>query len=143
MSRALPPLLLLVHCFLFAWAAVGLAEWLVPAAPWPRVSNPLFPRWLLLLHWLAVLAGSVTFLAGYATRWKGTPVAVAVAYLSMAAVCVLETVWFLTSPFRFVAMAAEFGAYAAIVALLRNANDFRQRFGVGRARYAHGLKASV
>jgi len=134
LSRLLPPLLLLVHLLLFAWASVGLAEWLLVHVPWPKVSNPAFARWLLLLHWLAVFAGSITFVAGYLTRWHRTPAAMVVAYGAMAAVCVVETFWFLTGSFRFAAMAAEFAAYVGIVAMLHRHPLFRQRFVLPGAR---------
>lgn len=63
MVDAVPALLVVIHAILFAWAAVGMAEWLLPELPWPLVSNPPFPSWLLLVHWLAVLAGAALSLA--------------------------------------------------------------------------------
>ena len=45
--------------------AVAGTEWLLPVVPWPLVSNPAFPPWLLLVHWLAVLVGAIAFLGGY------------------------------------------------------------------------------
>lgn len=114
LTRSLPPVLVLVHVALLLWAVVGLAEWLSPAVPWPRLSNVLFPRWLLLLHWTAVLLAAAIFLGGYAARWRFTPKAMIPAYALMAAVCVIETFWFLQHPLRFVAMALEFSAYIVI-----------------------------
>lgn len=126
----MPVLLIVVHVILFSWATIGMAEWLLPEVPWPLVSNPAFPRWLLLMHWLAVFSGAITFLGGYLTRWPLTPVAVALAYAFMAVVCIIETFWFLTGVGRFVAMALEFGAYIGIVVLLLRHPAFVSRFSV-------------
>lgn len=114
LSSLLGPLLLVVHAGLLAWALIGLIEWVLPSVAWQRVSNPLFPRWLLLGHWLAVLVGASVFLVGYLRRWPGTPRAVAAAYVPMAVVCAIETFGYLTHPGRFIAMAAEYTAYLAI-----------------------------
>ncbi|HEX5737602.1 MAG TPA: hypothetical protein VFY22_03770 [Hydrogenophaga sp.] len=128
MLKAIPPLLVVVHAILLAWAAIGMAEWLLPAVPWPLVSNPAFPPWLLLVHWLAVFTGAIAFLGGYIARWRATPAAVALAYAFMAVVCVIETFWFLTGVGRFVAMALEFATYIGIVVLLRRLPSFVNRF---------------
>jgi hypothetical protein len=38
-----------------------------------------FPPWVLLLHWLAVLFGGAAFLIGYAMRARATPVVMTIA----------------------------------------------------------------
>lgn len=126
--RLLPPLLVLLHAGLLLWALVGLAEWLSPTVPWPGVSNPLFPRWLLLVHWLVVLIASSLFLGGYALRWPRTPVAMVAAYGSMAIVCAIETMGFLTHPLRYLAMALEIAAYLLILVALYRMPVFVARF---------------
>ena len=128
MSRIVVLLLLAVHFGLLLWALVGLLEWFAPTVPWPRVSNTAFPRWLLLLHWLAVMNSAATFLAGYLRRWAGTPRAMMLGYSVMAAVCVVETFWFLSGHGRFVAMALEFAAYIGISVLLLRMPGFTARF---------------
>lgn len=120
--------LLLVHTFLFGWAIVGFAEWILPTVPWKPVSNPDFPRWVLFIHWTAILAGGGTFLFGYLTRWPGTPAAMAVAYGMMAAVCAIETFGFMTSPSKYIAMATEYITYAVLTALYFYAPFIRERF---------------
>lgn len=120
--------LLAIHVGLLAWALVGLAEWTMGSVPWPAVSNPLFPRWLLLVHWLSVVAAALALLAGYARRWPGTPTALAAAYLLMAAVCAIETFGYLTHRMRFAAMAAEYAAYVLILLALWRAPALARRF---------------
>lgn len=136
-SDIIPALLLAIHAFLLAWAAVGMAEWVLADVPWPLVSNPAFPPWLLLLHWLAIIAGSLAFLVGYIARWQATPLIVAIAYAFMATVCVIETFWFLTGVGRFVAMILEFTAYIGIVVLLQRLPSFVQRFSGRNVQTAH------
>jgi hypothetical protein len=119
--------LVAVHLWLVAWAAVGLVEWLFPQVG-PLFTNPLFPRWLQLVHWIAVLAGAGTFLAGYWLRWRTTPMAVAIAYIPMAAVCAIETFGYLTHDARFIAMAAEYAAYVTIPLVLAYYPPLASRF---------------
>jgi hypothetical protein len=128
LNRLLPPLLVLVHAALLVWALVGLIEWFALSVPWPIVSNALFPRWLLLVHWLAVLIASFVFLSGYALRWSDTPRAMAPAYSFMAVVCAIETFGFLTHSLRFVAMAFEYATYVLILIALHLLPGFTARF---------------
>jgi hypothetical protein len=129
-DRALTALLLSLHVGLFVWALAGWSEWLLPAVPWPAVSNPLFPRWLLFAHWSAVLLAATLFLGGYRARWRRTPAAMIPAYAFMAAVCLVETFFFLVHPLRFVALALELVAYVAIPVALHRLPSFVARFAL-------------
>jgi hypothetical protein len=120
-------LLVLVHVFLIGWASVGFLEWFLPSVPWTRVSNPDLPRWMQLVQWCLILLAGVVFVAGYGARWRHTPVAMAVIYAAMAAVCAVQTFTYLTSPTRYRAMAIEYAEYTVILAIL-----FATRF-LGRA----------
>lgn len=111
-------ILLLVHIFLFAWSLGGMLEWSLQSVPWKPYSNPEFPRWLLFFHWASVLFASGAFIYGYAVRWPHTPYAMLIGYLLMAMVCVVETFGYMTSPYRYLAMTAEFATYIGILILL-------------------------
>lgn len=120
--------LLLIHTCLFVWAIVGFAEWFLPSVPWRAVSNPDFPRWVLFIHWSAILAGGAIFLIGYMTRWPHTPTAMAVAYGMMAVVCAIETFGFMTNPNKYIAMLAEYITYAGLTATYFYVPFIRDRF---------------
>jgi hypothetical protein len=124
-ARVLVWLLLAVHTVLAGWALVGFAEWFAATVPWPRVSNELFPRHVLLAQWVLILAAAVVFLGGYAVRWRHTPVALAAVYAAMAAVCALQTFNYMTNDFRFAAMALEYTAYIGILIFLFRSDVFR------------------
>jgi hypothetical protein len=140
LNRLLPPLLVALHALLLGWALVGLVEWVLPEVPWPAVSNALFPRWLLLLHWLSVLGASVLFLAGYFLRWQRAPVLLIPAYAFMAAVCAVETFFFLTHPLRYVALVLEYLAYVLIPLALFRLPRFVRHF---RLQEPCGYKAGL
>lgn len=127
-GQALVAALLLLHVLLAVWAIVGLIEWFLPAVPWPRVSNPLFPPYVLLLQWLLILIAAGTFILGYARRWRRTPEAMLAAYAAMACLCAIETFWFLQHQARFIEMFVEYLEYAAVLVFLFNGGVMRERF---------------
>jgi hypothetical protein len=127
-ARVLAWLLIAVHVGLGAWAVVGFAELFSSQVPWTPISNPLFSRSMLLLQWSLIGVAATTFIAGYLTRWKHTPVAMLLVYAAMAAVCACQTFFILTSPSRFRAMAIEYVEYAVILAFLFFSSHMRQRF---------------
>ncbi|MEX0923267.1 MAG: hypothetical protein WDZ84_10865 [Rhodovibrionaceae bacterium] len=124
-------LLFMLHLGLGAWGLGGLAEYLLPGLGF-GLQNPLFPAWLQLAHWLAILAGATAFLLGYLALARLLLPMLAAAYLAMAAVCAVETLFFLDGSGRYLAMAAEYAAYLAILALLAH----RERRRVSSLRTA-------
>lgn len=112
------PVLVVVHFGLGVWGIMGLVELLVSEPPWPALSNPLFTPTILLLQWVLVLTAALVFVPGYLIRWSLLPWAMAFVYAAMAALCAVETIGYLESRYRFLAMAAEYVAYLAILAFL-------------------------
>lgn len=127
--RVVVGVLVAVHLFLAAWTLVGLAEFFASQVPWRPISNPLFPPWMLLAQWLAILPTAIVFLAGYALGWQYMPHALGVGYAAMAGLCAYQTVYLLKHDTRFLAMAAEYVAYIAILVFLLKSNHVRQRLG--------------
>jgi hypothetical protein len=125
MDGRLGRLLIAVHVVLGLWAAVGFAEWFVSDVPWPRISNPLFPRDVLFAQWALSLGAAVLFLAGYARRWPWKPAAMAVVYTLMALLCAVQTFTWMEGTMRFVAMGAEYVAYAVILGVLFRSERYR------------------
>jgi len=128
-DRAMVAVLLIVHAGLLLWAAAGFVELLASQVPWPRLSHPLFPPAILVLHWTAIAAGATTFLAGYVSRWRKLPEGMVIAYGFMAAVCALETFTVLDHDGRFAEMALEYATYGAILVYLFRSPAIRQRIG--------------
>jgi hypothetical protein len=117
--------LITTHVVLGLWAMVGFVEWFWATAPWPRITNPLFPRGVLLLQWGLSLAAAALFLGGYALRWSRTPTALAVVYAAMALLCAVQTFHYMHGTTRFVALAVEYMAYAGILIFLHRSEYFR------------------
>jgi hypothetical protein len=126
-ERLVAALLVAVHAGLLGWALVGFAELIRTDVPWRRVSNPLFSKAMLLLQWSLISVSAGTYLVGFFARWSRMPVAMAVIYAAMALVCAYQTLFILTSPTRFRAMAIEYCEYAAILAFLFFSPYMRQR----------------
>jgi hypothetical protein len=120
--------LIVVHVGLGLWAFAGFAELALPQVPWTRLSNPAFSRSMLLLQWSLIGVAAAAFIAGYAWRWRHTPIAMSVIYGAMALVCAYQTLFVLTHPSRFRAMTIEYVEYAVILAFLFLSDHMRQRF---------------
>lgn len=116
--RAITALLVLVHVGLGAWAAVGLAELVLPQVPWARISNPLFSPAMLLWQWALVATAATVFIAGTLRRWPRLPLAMLGIYGVMALTCAYQTFFILTDDGRFVAMGIEYAEYAVILVFL-------------------------
>lgn len=127
MVKATLTILLAIHALLAAWALLGLIEFFWPAPPWDRISNPLFPRPILLLQWLLTLTAAVVFIGGHVRRCSGTAISMMVVYGAMASLCALQTFVYMTSDTRFIAMAMEYLAYAGILCFLFRTQSFRAR----------------
>jgi len=123
--------LVLVHAALIIWCVLGLAEMLLPELPLPKVGNPLFPGWIQLAQWLLVFAVASIFILGLAARWRHTPLAMAVGYGLMAALCAVETFGYLKHDLRFAAMALEYAAYLSILLFLFRSRIAQQSFAGG------------
>jgi len=126
-SRVIVWVLVAVHLFLLAWAVVGLAEFVSGSVIWPGATNPGFPDWMLLAQWAALMATALIFLLGYQARWRAMPEALAASYVVLGALCAYQTFFLLHHDTRFLAMAAEYAAYIAIVVFL-----YRSKFIVAR-----------
>lgn len=128
LAHSIAVLLIVVHTGLGVWALVGFLELALPSVPWTRLSNPLFSTPMLLLQWTLIAVAAATFIAGYVSRWKHTPVAMLCIYTAMALTCAYQTFFILTAPTRFLAMVIEYIEYAAILAFLFGSKDMRLRF---------------
>ncbi|MEX1034948.1 MAG: hypothetical protein WDZ54_03265 [Sneathiella sp.] len=117
-ENAIGILLVIIHVGLGLWAIVGFIEFFASQVPWPPLSNPLFPPAILLLQWTLILTAALVFVPGYLMQWQLLPWAMVFVYAAMAALCAVETFGFLQNDSRFIAMAAEYIAYLAIIFFL-------------------------
>lgn len=121
-------ILFFVHLMLGLWSLGGFFEMIFEHVPWTPFTNPLFPNWLLLIHWGSILFASTIFCFGLMTHWSRTPSFMLLAYLLMALVCVIETFGYMTNESKYFAMTAEFIAYISILLLLFKSNYFTEYF---------------
>lgn len=128
--------LLGVHALLVGIGLAGLVEWFLADPPWARFSNTDLPRWMLLFQWLLLIGAGVLFIAGYLTRWRWLPFAMAGMYAIMGGVCIVQTFTMLTNDNRFTNLAIEFLEYTVILLFLFGAPEMRRRFARDRFRNA-------
>lgn len=124
MLKLLMYILVPVHLFLAAWSVGGFLEMIFQKVPWKPFTNPAFPDWLLVIHWGSVLLAAAGFLTGYFTHWARTPQFMVFAYGMMAVVCAIETFGYMTSEYKYLAMAGEYLAYTIILIMLYKTEHF-------------------
>lgn len=128
LERAFAFFLLLVHAALALIGIGGLIEWFVTTAPWPRIANPLFPRWVLLLEWIFFVAAGCLFVIGYVHKWPCTPRLMILAYFALAGLCAFQTWRYLDHEGRFLQMAIEYAEYLLVLTFLHRSRLMRHRF---------------
>ena len=127
-ARIILYVLVVVHLFLGLWALAGWIEWFVPDVFWARISNPLFDKTMLFIHWSAILVASLLFLISFILRSKYVPVLMTIIYSIMALLCAVQTFFYLESESRYLAMVLEYAAYGLILFLLWRITFFRNYF---------------
>lgn len=131
MSRWFPYALLGVKAVLLLWGAMGLWEYVFPAAGF-GLQNAKFPPGTQLLHWLLLVLTGATFVLGYAFRWRHTPFSTITLYATLATLCFVETLDFGAfggGPERFYIMAGEYLVYLLLGAYLMRSRRIAERFG--------------
>jgi len=117
-TRGIEVVLLGTHAVLVVWALGGLVEWVTPEVPWGALTVTDLPRGLMLVHWLAMLGTGLAFIIAFA-RWRQHLLAVmAAAYLSLVAICAIETFFYLQNASRYANFAVECATYAGILGIL-------------------------
>ena len=131
LARVIANGLLFVHAGLGVWALIGFSELLFDLlfddVPWQRLSNRLFSPGMLALQWTLISLAALVFIGGYLKRWRHLPLAMASIYAAMALVCAYQTLFILTDPGRFRAMAIEYCEYAVILWFLFGSSHIQQR----------------
>ena len=127
-SQLFSYILVAIAIVLTGWGALGFVEYLTGYAPVVPLQNPAFPAGTQFLHWVLILLAGLVFLFGYFGRWRRTPEAMLVLYAMMAGLCFVQTFDFMTNPGRYLAMALEYAAYAAISLYLFRSERMKRRF---------------
>ena len=131
LSRLFSYLLVLAGIFMATWGALGMLEYLTGIAPVMPLQNEVFPSGLQFVHFLAIFAAGAVFLVGYITKWRWTPHAMVVCYTSLATLCSIETLDFLTNDDRYILFARELFWYVTISIYLFRSKRMRERFKPG------------
>ena len=121
--------ILLAAVVMFGWGALGMVEYLFQFAPLMPLQNANFPAGTQLIHWILITSSGGVYLAGYATRWRHTPFAMAILFAMLTTLCAVETFDFMTRPDRYAAFTREMIYYILIVVYLHRSKRMRSHFG--------------
>jgi hypothetical protein len=121
-------LILLAAIAMTTWGFFGFLEYYTGLAVIP-LQNPTFPKGTQFVHWLLIFSSGTIYLAGYFTRWKGTPFAMVVLYAMLATLCAVETFDFMKNPGRHGDFIRECIMYVGISIYLFRSQRMRSHFG--------------
>ena len=129
LSQAFSYLIILASIVMFGWGTLGFLEYFTEWAPLMPLQNATFPNGTQFVHWLLITLSGSTFLAGYFTRWRYTPIAMIVLFASLATLCAVETFDFMENPSRYADFARECTYYVLMSIYLVRSKRMRNHFG--------------
>jgi uncharacterized membrane protein len=129
LSQGFSYLIVLGSIIMLGWGLLGFLEYFTGLAPLIPLQNPTFPIGMQTLHWILITASGVTFLIGYALRWRYTPIAMLVMFTALATMCAVQTFDMLETPDRYRNFAQECINYVVISVYLFRSQRMRDRFG--------------
>ncbi len=121
--------LILAALIMLSWGLLGFLEYFWGLAPLMPLQNETFPIGMQTLHWILITVSGATFLAGYALRWRYTPIAMLVMFTALATMCAVQTFDMLQNPDRYRNFLVECINYTLISVYLFRSQRMRDRFG--------------
>ena len=121
--------LLVASAGMFSWGVLGFLEYFTGLAPVTGLQNINFPNGTQFIHWLLITASGATFLVGYITRWKHTPIVKVVLYAMLATMCAIQTFDFMTEPWRYRSFVTEIIMYILNSVFLLKSSLMKEHFG--------------
>lgn len=128
-SHGFSYLIILASTVMLGWGLLGFLEYFTGLAPLMPLQNPTFPSGMQFMHWLVITASGATYLIGYASRWRYTPVAMMVLFASLASLCSVQTFDFMQNESRYADFARECVYYVIISIYLVRSKRMRDHFG--------------
>lgn len=128
-SLAFSYLILLAATILLSWGVLGFLEYLFGVVLLMPLQNPTFPQGTQFIHWLLITTAGATYIVGYLSKWKYTPIAMIVLYGMLATMCFIQTFDFMTNESRYTDFARECFYYIVISIYLVKSKRMQERYG--------------
>lgn len=90
-SKVYLKLLVIWATFLLFWGVAGFFEFFTEITPFIALQNSNYPTGVQFVHWLLITLTGVSFLFGYFTKWKWTPILMLSLFSNLAILCTIET----------------------------------------------------
>ncbi|MEM7069896.1 MAG: hypothetical protein AAF478_13540 [Pseudomonadota bacterium] len=140
-------LILLAATIMFCWGVLGFLEYFTGLAPVLPLQNATFPNGTQFMHWLIITASGTTYLVGYFTRWRYTPIAMLVMFGALGTLCAIQTFDFMVKPSRYNDFWREIFYYCVMSVYLVKSKRMHNHFGridmVGSEQSNHNANSSV
>lgn len=129
LSQGFSYLIILAATVMFGWGTLGFLEYFTGLAPLMPLQNATFPDGTQFVHWLLITLSGATFLFGYFTRWRYTPIAMLVLFGALATLCAVQTFDFMVRPSRYSDFARECFYYVLMSIYLLRSKRMHNHFG--------------
>ena len=128
-SLAFSYLILVAAIILLSWGVLGFLEYLFGVVLLMPLQNPTFPKGTQFIHWLLITTSGATYIIGYLSKWKYTPIAMILLYGMLATMCSIQTFDFMTNESRYIDFVRECFYYVVISIYLLQSKRMQERYG--------------
>ena len=122
-------LILLAATIMFCWGILGFLEYFTGLAPLMPLQNATFPSGTQFMHWFIITLSGTTYLVGYFTRWRYTPIAMLVMFAALGTLCSIQTYDFMVKPSRYSDFWREIFYYCVMSVYLVKSKRMHNHFG--------------
>ena len=129
LSHAFSYLIILASIVMLVWGLLGFLEYFTGQAPVLPLQNATFPAGTQFVHWTLITLSGGMYLVGFVTRWRYTPIAMAVLFGSLATMCSIQTFDFMENDSRYTDFARECFYYLIISIYLFRSKRMQNHFG--------------
>ena len=111
-------LLVIWAAAMLVWGVAGFLEYSTGITPIIKLQNSTYPRGVQFVHWILISLTGLSFLVGYFTHWKLTPLLMLILFSNLTVLCTIETFDFMSENWSLIAYITELTFYLGTVLFL-------------------------
>lgn len=120
--------LLVWATIMLLWGTLGGLEYLTGLTLIAPFQNSAYPSTVQLVHWVLITLTGGSYLLGFFTKWKYTPILMALLFSNLAVLCTIETFDFMSEQWSVSYYITEMSFYALTASFLILNSTSKQHF---------------